>query len=93
MYVCALSHLLRPLDIGCFAVLKRAYSRIVETKMRLAINHIDKLDFLEAYPHARLEAYKSNTIKNSFAAAELVPYNPDCVISKLDIRLCMPISQ
>ena len=46
------SHLLQPLDIGCFAVLKRAYSQMVEIKMRLGINHIDKLDFLEAYPHA-----------------------------------------
>ena len=46
------SHLLQPLDIGCFAVLKRAYGQMVEMKMRLGINHIDKLDFLEAYPHA-----------------------------------------
>ena len=84
------SHLLQPLDIGCFAVLKRAYGQMVEMKMRLGINHIDKLDFLEAYPHARIEAYKSNTIKNSFAAAGLVPYDPDRVISKLDIRLCTP---
>jgi hypothetical protein len=90
LYAAHSSHLLQPLDIGCFAVLKRAYSQIVETKMRLGINHIDKLDFLEAYPHARLKAYKSNTIKNSFAAAGLVPYNPDRVISKLDIRLRTP---
>ncbi|OQD72698.1 hypothetical protein PENANT_c225G09064 [Penicillium antarcticum] len=58
--------------------------------MRVQINHIDKLDFLEAYPSARIEAFKSETIKNSFAAAGLVPYNPDRVISKLDIRLRTP---
>jgi hypothetical protein len=51
------SHLLQPLDIGCFAVLKRSYGRMVETKMRNGINHIDKLDFLEAYPSARIEAF------------------------------------
>ena len=84
------SHLLQPLDIGCFAVLKRAYSRLIESKMRARINHIDKLDFLEAYPSARIEAFKSETIKNSFAAAGLIPYNPDRVISKLDIRLRTP---
>ncbi|OGE47182.1 hypothetical protein PENARI_c057G04216 [Penicillium arizonense] len=71
------SHLLQPLDISCFAVLKRAYSRLIESKMRARINHIDKLDFLEAYPSARIEAFKSETIKNSFAAAGLMPYNPD----------------
>ena len=84
------SHLLQPLDIGCFAVLKRSYGRLVETKMRLGINHIDKLDFLEAYPYARIEAYKSETIKNSFAAAGLVPFCPDRVLSKLNICLRTP---
>ena len=84
------SHLLQPLDIGCFAVLKRSYGQLVETKMRLGINHIDKLDFLEAYPHARIEAFKSNTIKNSFTAAGLVPFDPDRVLSKLNIRLRTP---
>ncbi|KAJ5267711.1 hypothetical protein N7478_010519 [Penicillium angulare] len=84
------SHLLQPLDIGCFAVLKRAYGRIVEMKMRNGINHIDKLDFLEAYPSARIEAFHSDTIKNSFGAAGLVPFYPDRVISKLDIQLRTP---
>ncbi|EKV11593.1 hypothetical protein PDIG_49490 [Penicillium digitatum PHI26] len=58
--------------------------------MRNGINHIDKLDFLEAYPLARIEAFKSETIKNSFGAAGLVPFAPDRVISKLDIRLRTP---
>ena len=84
------SHLLQPLDIGCFAVLKRSYSRMVEIKMRNGINHIDKLDFLKAYPEARIEAFKSETIKNSFGAAGLVPFMPDRVISKLNIRLRTP---
>jgi hypothetical protein len=34
-------------------VLKRSYGRLVEVKMRVRINHINKLDFLEAYPLAR----------------------------------------
>ena len=58
--------------------------------MRSGINHIDKLDFLEAYPSARIEAFKSETIKNSFGAASLVPFEPNRVISKLNIRLRTP---
>jgi hypothetical protein len=85
------SHLLQPLHIGCFAVLKRSYGRFVEKKMRLGFTHIDKLDFLEAYPCARIEAFKSETIKNSFAAAGLVPFSPDRFISELDIRLRTPM--
>jgi hypothetical protein len=84
------SYLLQPLDIGCFAVLKRSYGRLIESKMRARINHIRKLDFLEVYPSARIEAFKPETIKNSFAATGLLPYNPDRVLSKLNIRLRIP---
>ena len=84
------SHLLQPLDIGCFAGLKRSYDQTVEIKMRNGINHIDKFDFLAAYPNARTEALESETIKDSFCAAGLVPFSPDQVISKLDIRLRTP---
>ena len=58
--------------------------------MRLRVNHIDKLDFLEAYPHAKIEAFKSTTIKNSFTAAGLLPFDPDRVLSKLNIQLRTP---
>ena len=48
-------YLLQPLNIGCFAVLKKAYGSLVDQKMRFGINHIDKLDFLGAYPQARID--------------------------------------
>ncbi|ODM20017.1 hypothetical protein SI65_05003 [Aspergillus cristatus] len=84
------SHLLQPLDVGCFAVLKRTYGRLVEEKMRQRINHIDKLDFLSAYPQARKEAFKMDNIKNGFMAAGLVPYNPERVLTQLNIYLKTP---
>ncbi|EED11995.1 pogo transposable element, putative [Talaromyces stipitatus ATCC 10500] len=74
------SHLLQPLDVGCIAVLKRHYGQVVEQRMRDGFNHIDKLDFLMAFPEARTVAYKARTIQNSFAATGLVPFNPDRVI-------------
>jgi hypothetical protein len=66
-------------------VLKRVYSRLVKSKIRVGINYIDKLDFLEAYPLVQIKAFKSETIKNSFGAAGLVPFLPERVISKLNI--------
>ena len=84
------SHLLQPLDVACFSPLKRAYHRLVEEKTRLGFNHIDKFDFLEAYPYARNEAFKSETICNGFSATGLVPYNPERVLSQLSIRLATP---
>jgi hypothetical protein len=84
------SHLLQPLDIGCFAVLKRSYGSLVDQKMRLGVNHIDKLDFLAAYPQARIDAINPDTIRNSFKAAGLVPLNPEAVLDKLNIQLRTP---
>ena len=84
------SHLLQPLDIGCFAVLKQAYGDLIGQYMRLGINHIDKIDFISTYPTARIRAFTSETIQNSFAAAGIVPYNPDRVLSKLNICLKTP---
>jgi hypothetical protein len=38
-------------------VLKRAYNRFVSDLARIGYNHIDKLDFLADYLHARIEAF------------------------------------
>jgi hypothetical protein len=84
------SHLLQPLDVGCFGPLKRAYGGLVESKMRLGFNHIDKLDFLKAYPTARREVFKAQTIENSFAAAGILPLDPQRVLDKLNISLSTP---
>ncbi|CEO59608.1 hypothetical protein PMG11_04280 [Penicillium brasilianum] len=84
------SHLLQPLDVRCFAVLKRAYGRFVSDLARTGYNHIDKLDFLADYPRARLEAFQPNIIQSSFAATGIVPVNADRVLSKLNISIRTP---
>jgi hypothetical protein len=84
------SHLLQPLDVGCFAVLKRSYSALVDQQARSGVNHIDKLDFLTAYPHARADAFKINTIQSAFRATGIVPIDAEPVLSKLNIQLRTP---
>ncbi|EED11599.1 transposon, putative [Talaromyces stipitatus ATCC 10500] len=84
------SHLLQPLDVGCFAVLKRQYALHVEQRVRLGFNHIDKYDFLTAFPEARTVAYKAENIQNGFKATGLVPFDPDHVYQKLTVQLRTP---
>ena len=84
------SHLLQPLDVGCFSPLKKSYGRKVEEKMRLGINHIDKLEFLAIYKQARTESITENNIRSGFAATGLVPYDPDRVLSGLHIQMRTP---
>ena len=84
------SHLLQPLDVGCFSPLKRAYGYQVGICMQLGRNHIDKLDFLEAFKPARVAALSSSNICSGFAAAGLVPHTPERVLSRLQLKLRTP---
>lgn len=83
------SHLLQPLDVGCFGALKRAYSLQILEKSHLGIESIDKLEFLSSYAHSRIDAFKKSTIINSFGATGLVPLDSDRLIRKLDIQPCV----
>jgi hypothetical protein len=84
------SHLLQPLDVGCFAPLKRAYSREIEDFIRCRINHITKEEFLPAFRAAFDKAITTDNICGAFRGAGLIPFDPDAVVSKLDIRLRTP---
>lgn len=84
------SHLLQPLDVGCFSPLKSAYRHQIEICMQLGRNHIDKLDFIEAFKPARLSALNTSNIRSGFAATGLIPYNPQRVLSRLSHRLRTP---
>ena len=81
------SHLLQPLDVGCFSPLKRAYSREVEALIRHHINHITKLEFLPAFKVAFDRAFTTANICSAFRGAGLQPLQPDAVLSKLDVQL------
>jgi hypothetical protein len=84
------SHLLQPLDVGCFSPLKRAYSREIEALIRHHINHITKLEFLPAFKAAFARSFTSANICSAFRGAGLVPLQPDVVLSNLDVRLRTP---
>ena len=77
------SHLLQPLDVGCFAPLKKAYGSQVEKKMRLGINHIDKEEFLPAFHTAHQQAMTASNIISGFKATGLAPFDPDEVLANL----------
>jgi hypothetical protein len=84
------SHILQPLDVGCFGPLKVAYGKAIEHLMRMQITHITKDDFFPAYVQAFYAAITEKNIKSGFRASGLVPHNPDEVISRLDIKSKTP---
>ena len=81
------SHLLQPLDVGCFNPLKRAYGKALEDFIKSHVNHITKTEFFIAFHAAHVAAMTSQNIQGGFRGAGLVPFDPECVISKLDVKL------
>jgi hypothetical protein len=84
------SHLLQPLDVGCFGPLKQAYGRQVEDLMRMHINHVSKLEFLCGFREAFFASMTERNIQGGFAGSGLVPHDPERVLSKLDVKLRTP---
>ena len=84
------SHLLQPLNVGCFAPLKKAYGRQAEDLMRNQITHISKLEFLPCFKRAYNAAMTPSNIQGGFRGAGLVPFDPERVITGLDVRLRTP---
>ncbi|RKK11087.1 hypothetical protein BFJ65_g15079 [Fusarium oxysporum f. sp. cepae] len=84
------SHLLQPLDVGCFGPLKKAYGREIEHLIRCSLTHVSKTDFFPAFYAAHQAAITESNIKGGFRGAGLVPLDPESVISKLDVQLRTP---
>ena len=86
------SHLLQPLDVACFAPLKKAYGHQVGELIRAFINHVMKTEFLPALHAAHTASFTPENIRAGFRGAGLVPFDPESVIGKLDVRLRTPSS-
>jgi hypothetical protein len=84
------SHLLQPLNVGYFSPLKRAYGDEIMALARVLTTKIDKPAFIKAYRTAYYKTFTESNICSSFRGAGLVPFNPEVVLSKLDIKLRTP---
>ena len=80
------SHILQPLDVGCFAPLKQAYKKELRGLADSHIHHIDKKAFLATFGPVFDKAFSKENILSSFRATSLVPHNPQAVLSKLEVK-------
>lgn len=79
------SHILQPLDVGCFGPLKKAYGRQIEEKVRAGITHVAKEDFLSAFLAAFHDSLTEKNIQGGFRGTGLVPLDAMRVVSRLDV--------
>lgn len=79
------SHLLQPLDVGCFGPLKKAYSKRIRRLGRVGYHYLIKEDFLPEFRPAYEAAFTPQTIQGAFKGSGLYPLDPQAVLSKLTL--------
>jgi hypothetical protein len=82
--------LVQPLDVALYSPLKRAYGDEINLFIRASINHITKSEFFVAFKAAHDKTFTEDNIKAAFRGAGIRPWDPDYIISKLDVRLRTP---
>jgi DDE superfamily endonuclease/helix-turn-helix, Psq domain/Tc5 transposase DNA-binding domain len=84
------SHILQPLDVGCFSPLKTVYGKQIEGFMRGGQTHITKEDFFPAFKVAFQEAITPENIQGGFRGAGIAPFSPEKVLEGLGISGSRP---
>ena len=82
-----LSHLLQPLNVVPYSLLKRYYSNRISLLARSRVYYISKEIFLPAFKAAFNKTFTQENVRAGFWGARLVLYNPNVVLLKLDVQL------
>jgi hypothetical protein len=72
--------------VGCFAPLKRAYSKEIRVLALDYIGQIDKKAFIATLREIFEKVFSKANILSSFRATSLVPSDLSVVLSKLDVK-------
>jgi hypothetical protein len=84
------SYILQLPNVGCFAPLKRAYSKEIRVLALDYIGWIDKKAFIATLSKVFNKAFLEANILLSFKATGLVPNDLLVVLLKLDVKRCTP---
>jgi hypothetical protein len=60
------SHLLQPLDVGCFGPLKKSYSKEIKNLMRVHISYITKVEFFATFKNAFIASFSEANVREGF---------------------------
>ena len=85
------SHLTQPLDIAVFGPLKKYLSNQVYRVVGANLAKLTKVEWLQCYISARVNAFSFNNIEGGWLGAGLIPFHPRKVIrrklGKLGVRV------
>jgi DDE superfamily endonuclease/Tc5 transposase DNA-binding domain len=77
------THLLQPLDVGCFAPLAHYYRAEVDEASHYGLHGVTKCDFLQFYSTAREKAFTISNINSAFRKTGIVPLQPSAILDTL----------
>jgi hypothetical protein len=77
------THLLQPLDVGCFQPLKWYHGRCLDWAARTGSQDISKADFMATVAEIRRLTFTRNTILSGWRRTGLSPFNPVVVLGQL----------
>jgi hypothetical protein len=83
-------HLLQPLNVAYFSLLKRLYSNKISALARSRIHYINKETFLLAFKATFSKVFTVENVHAGFRGARLVLHNLEVVLLKLNMRLRTP---
>jgi hypothetical protein len=82
-----LSHLLQPLNVVLYSLLKRYYSNRILLLARSRIYYINKETFLLAFKVAFKKTFTLENVRAGFRGAGLALHDPNVVLLKLNVQL------
>jgi hypothetical protein len=80
------THLLQPLDVVCFAPLKKRYSQLLTAERARPVN---RDDFIHLYAEAQ-KVFTPALVQKSFESTGIWPYNPSKVLTLPQVRAITP---
>jgi hypothetical protein len=80
------SHLLQPLDVVLFQPYKHYHRQAVSEATRTGCTDFNVMEFLCALQGIRNNTFKMGSVKSSFRETGIWPFNPEKVITKLQVE-------
>ena len=77
------THILQPLDIGIFHLMKAQHQNILAEQVRFGGCEYSRTDFLDAYNEICVRSMKKNSIIHAWESSGLVPFQPHIVLNNM----------
>ena len=77
------THLIQPLDVGCFQPFKHYHTQVIDCVVQLDNVEFGKLQFLAEFQNIRSKTFTEATIYSAWKKTSLISFNPEMMLSKI----------